>query len=1054
VVQLPTIHVISPQGRVAVPIDKDRADPAGFDVDAIVLRTELLARTEPENVVEFDGEPVDVDDNGLFMVPLAIRTGENYYGLVARNPMGMLRIANVKLTLDDASVNEPEFVVEPIPQLALQLPPPGIPMTNSNLVIPGSTVPGNRVYINDNEIQVDSDGSFTATVGLELGENLFTARVVDQDGHAGSIEQVFDYNGNPMFFMALVDGTFSQLQTTGSLEAAGKVERDETISRGRIAYYLKGHVLGKYLLTSAFDSGEQELGEIFSDLTAQDNDRLLTNLDPDTLYPVYGDNSTLVYDAQSQSKFYLALESESITALVGNYALNFTDTELAGYQRTLYGASASYQSEAKDESGNSKTKAQAFYANIAQAHVRDELRATGGSLYYLSQRGVIEGSEHISVIVRDQDSGLILRRTALQQGLDYNIDYVDGRLLTNRPVSSFSADNSLVESDLLGGSAVYLQIDYETVLNGFEQTATGGRVRQAVGEHLAVGLTSVDEEQLGGEYSLKAADAEFKFGNNSRLLAEFASSEGNNSAVNVSEDGGLTYQTVTPIAGSSGDAFKIAAEIDAGEWFGYEDRLLMSTYFKRLDTGFSANSVTSEQGSEKSGFAASWEIGDGNSLLGRFEQQTQLASGNENTLATLQWNFVRKLWGVAAEIEDRGGYSGDATIAAVRMSNRWTDTLSTTLTHQQTIAGLENDQSTLGVAYRATDRLTLDASATHGTKGASAQLGAQLDIGGNKFYVAQQVNNLETSGNSNNSLVGVEAPFGQDGAVYSEYHWSRLAAGRQRQAMFGARQRFQATDGLRIEISGEHSSENAAAINTGERYALSIGATFDNDGGISFSTRNEYRKDSRTVDSEQFLSTNNMKLALGDDLSVLGKYRFSKSESSVQVNRDIDFTEASIGLAYRPVEHDRLNLLTRFTRLTNTPTEFQQAGSIAGMTSDIFAVDWSYQLSRRIEWVGKQAMRWSEGDDDPLALRSRTSLTIQRLNWSMPKQLQFGTEYRLMNQDIANDQRSGFVTELMWEGLDPIVLGIGYNFSDVSDNEYVDYDYSTQGPFLRLQGKF
>ena len=101
-------------------------------------------------------------------------------------------------------------------------------------------------------------------------------------------------------------------------------------------------MLGKYLLTSAFDSGQQELGEIFSDLTAQDNDRLLTNLDPESLYPVYGDNSTLVYDAQSQSKFYLALESDTVTALIGNYALNFTDTELAGYQRTLYGASATY----------------------------------------------------------------------------------------------------------------------------------------------------------------------------------------------------------------------------------------------------------------------------------------------------------------------------------------------------------------------------------------------------------------------------------------------------------------------------------------------------------------------------------------------------------------------------------------------------------------------------------------------------------------------------------------------------------------------------------------
>ena len=1056
VVRLPTINVISPQGRIAIPIDRDRPESTNFDVDEnqLLLMTELLGSTEPGNRVEFNGEAVDVDDNGLFLAPLPIRTGENYYGLVARNPTGMLRVANVKLTLDEASVNEPEFVVEPIPQLALQLPPPGIPMTNSNLVIPGMTVPGNRVFINDDEIRVGADGSFTAAVEFQLGQNLVTARVVDPDGHSGQIEQAFEYNGDPMFFMALVDGTFSQLETSGNLEAAGTVKRSETVSEGRIAYYLKGHVLGKYLLTSAFDSGQQELGEIFSDLTAQDNDRLLTNLDPDSLYPVYGDSSTLVYDAQSQSKFYLALESDTVTALIGNYALNFSDTELAGYQRTLYGASATFQSAAKDESGVSKTKAQAFYANIEQAHIRDELRATGGSLYYLSQREVIEGSEHISVIVRDQDSGLILRRTALQQGLDYSIDYIDGRLLTNRPISSFTADYSLIESDLLGGSAVYLQIDYETATNGFEQTASGGRIRQGIGERLAVGVTSVDEDQLGGQYSLQGADAEYKLGKNSRLIAEFASSEGNNSTVNVSEDGGLSYQAVAQTAGSSGDAYKIAAEIDVGEWFGFEDRLLLNTYFKNLDTGFSANSVSSEQGSEKSGVSASWKINDSSSLLGRFERQTQLIDGSENSLGTLQWNLVRNQWGLAAELEDREGYAGDATMAALRMNYRWSDALSTSLLHQQTLEGIDNDQSTVGVAFRATDTLTLDLSATHGTKGDSAQLGAQFDWRGNRLYVAQQLSDLEETGLSNKRLVGVEAPFGPDGAVYSEYHWSRLPLGRQKQALIGARQRFQATEGWRIDVSGEHSAENATTLNTGERYALSIGATFDNENGITLSTRNEYRKDSRSIASEQFLSTSHMRLALGNDLAVLGRYRFSKSETSAAVNRDIDFTEASVGLAYRPVEHDRLNLLTRYTRLTNTPTEFQLANTATGLTSDIFAVDWSYQLSQRIEWVGKQAMRWSESGADASELRSRTSLTVQRLNWSMPKDLRFGTEYRLMDQDIANDQRRGFVTELMWEGLDPLILGLGYNFSDVSDNEYVDYDFSTKGPFFRLQGKF
>jgi hypothetical protein len=538
------------------------------------------------------------------------------------------------------------------------------------------------------------------------------------------------------------------------------------------------------------------------------------------------------------------------------------------------------------------------------------------------------------------------------------------------------------------------------------------------------------------------------------LIAEYAASDGNNSIVNISEDGGLSYQAVAQTAGSSGNAYKIAAEIDVGEWVGAAERLLVNTYYKRLDNGFSANSVTSERGSESSGIGASLKISDENTVLGRYERRVQTLDGSENTLATLQWRLLRERWGLTTEFEDRQGFGGDATMAALRALYRWTDTLSTTLEHQQTLAGMANDLSTLGMAYRATESLTVDVSTTHGTLGTSAQLGAQLDWRGNRLYAAQQFSDLRSAGPGNNRIVGVEAPFGPAGTVFSEYRWSAAPTGRQRQMMFGARQRFDISEGFRIDVSGEHSAENASSVNTGERYALSVGAMFASDAGLTLSTRNEYRRDSRTMSSEQFLSNNNLEYALGDSLAVLAKYRFSKSETSAQLTPMIDFTEASVGLAYRPVEHDRLNVLARYTRLSNTPTEFQTRNTESGLTSDIFAIDWSYQLSQHIEWVGKQALRQSEAESDPLGLQSLTSLSIQRLNWALPMKFLFGTEYRLMTQDLADDRRSGFVTEIMWEGLQPVRLGIGYNFSDVSDNEFAEYDFSTRGVFFRVQGEF
>jgi len=140
----------------------------------------------------------------------------------------------------------------------------------------------------------------------------------------------------------------------------------EYYSQGRVAYYLKGTVEGKYLITSALDTGTNDYNKMFKNLDSVEHDRLLTNLDPDKLYPVYGDSSTIVYDAQSQGKFYLAVDSDEFHLLVGNYPIALTDTELARYQATLYGARAAYQSVSRSKYGKADTEIIVFGANVSR----------------------------------------------------------------------------------------------------------------------------------------------------------------------------------------------------------------------------------------------------------------------------------------------------------------------------------------------------------------------------------------------------------------------------------------------------------------------------------------------------------------------------------------------------------------------------------------------------------------------------------------------------------------------------------------------------------------
>jgi hypothetical protein len=399
----------------------------------------------------------------------------NPYGILVRNPTGISRIVNLLVTVKDKDkMGQLVIVVEPIPNLLVKLPPRGVPLTNQLLTLSGSTDAGNRVLINAEPVAVEANGHFTTAVTLPLGKSTLEIQAVDAEGRVGTIRRDVEVKDTHFFFLAFADAKVSKLK----LKDAGVKDPKDYYTEGRLAFYLKGVVKGKYLVTAALDTGSDEFDKLFKDLDKPTNDRLLTNLDPDKIYPVYGDNSTIVYDTESQGKLYLAIDSDEFHLLLGNYQLNLSDTELATYQRTLFGAKVAYESVSRTQYGQPDTKITVFGAEVFQVPVTDQLRATGGSLYYLSHRDVIEGSEQVTIVIRDKNTGLQLARLPQQQNVDYSIKYEEGRILFKRPISSHVADDTIIDQNLLSGSLVFIQVNYEAQEDSFEATAVGGQLRQ------------------------------------------------------------------------------------------------------------------------------------------------------------------------------------------------------------------------------------------------------------------------------------------------------------------------------------------------------------------------------------------------------------------------------------------------------------------------------------------------------------------------------------------------------------------------------------------------
>ena len=1085
-VALPDLKLELPQGEIitASGAPQSRCARSG---EAVVCR--VNGTTSAGNSVLVDGKPVSVGADGGFTSELSVGSGQSIYPVIVRNPAGVSRGANLLLSLSDHDGNGiPVVVSQAIPNLTLNLPPDGSRLPGRKLQIQGTTDPGNEVTANGQPVQVAADGRISGSIDLPAGHSSVVVEVKDKKGGMGRIESAYEVPKNQLFMLALADGEFGKMSGKGQVEAAGKDKSDDYYAEGRVAFYLKGVIAGKYLITSSFDSDRQDNGSVFKDLNGTDGSRLLTNLDPDRYYPVYGDDSKLVYDVESQGKFYLALDSDTMSAVVGDYPLAFKDTELAAYQRTLYGVRYAYRSLARTKYGDPDTSVIVFGAQVRQAHVRDELRATGGSLYYLSHQAIVEGSEQVTLVVRDKNTRLLKSQEPQRQNVDYTIKYPEGRVLFLRPISSVVQGGSIVDQQILSGDPVYIQVDYEAAVQGLEKTAAGARVRQQVGDHVAVGGTYVKDDLQGGEYQLAGVDTEVKLGKSTRLTAEYAASSGADSLTYRSEDGGVTYSNQPTSGTEEGTAFKVGAEIDVGEWFQKPDRYRVRFYYKDLEPGFFSSGNFQEQGTTKAGANADLALTANDSLRIRYDQEERTGSGvsvagatKDTNLASAQWEHRAKRWGTTAElfqnvVRDVSGNSlGDSSLIAARGWMKFTDKLSGRLEHQQTVSGVENNQTTAGIDYQVLPFLALEAKGTAGSRGNSAEAGAIYTKDGTNVYLTERTA-TDQAGNRTATVLGARSPLGANSKVYTEYQWEDTDAGKRAISLVGIQRQWDLGPGFRFVLSGENAhvksdaATSAAITPDHDRSALAASVSYENPATWSVLSRNEIRFDggapvttSTTPPTpattpgkrRQILTFNQFSYKLNADLSVVGKLSYSTTENTDSGVTEAKYDERSVGVAYRPTASDRFNALGRYTHLSDLRPI--GAGTVipTDRSMDVFSAETIFRITPKVEWAAKLAAKMQKEALAGLdSVKTDTLLTIQRFNLNLWNPFDLGLEYRILRERQTNDQRQGWLSEFMWKPVKYFRVGVGYNFTDFSDNEFSANNYSQSGWFVRVQGRY
>jgi predicted porin len=416
---------------------------------------------------------------------------------------------------------------------------------------------------------------------------------------------------------------------------------------------------------------------------------------------------------------------------------------------------------------------------------------------------------------------------------------------------------------------------------------------------------------------------------------------------------------------------------------------------------------------------------------------------------------------------------GERTDAIVKMKYdslaRWTtygfaqDTVNTTGNRD------ENGRVGVGGDWRVTERLNLVGEVSEGDLGPAGKIGTEyLFSDKTTLYQNYTLENERSDdgflARKGNMTSGFQTRYSDSMSVFLEERYSHgdIPTGLTHSTGVDLIVTERLNLGANFDFGSLKDPQTAAEIDR-KTIGGRIGYGFDH---VKLASGLEYRVDENEQPDTSFtkrttwLFKNSLKYQMSPDWRLLGKFNYSLSESSLGDFYDGDYTEAVLGFGYRPIYHDRLNALLKYTYFYNLPPVDQMTGgdTSAGFIqrSHIGALDVMYDLTSRWAVGGKYAYRHGEVATDreqPDYFASRAHLYVLRADWHFIHRWDVLVEGRLLDLPDAQDRRNGALLGLYRHVGNHLKFGVGYNFSDFSD-DLTQLDYRHQGVFINIVGKY
>jgi hypothetical protein len=524
----------------ALALSHSRAPPQAEVREGGVSFT-AAGQATPGDDVRVAGRPAQVDAAGLYRAEVALRPGANVLDIVALSPGGSVRLFRQRA--DVVKQGEGRWLIVPRALESLgqvRLPARrGEPVPSGTVSLHVEAAEGTRLRLPGGEWEVGPQGSVEVPLTLVPGPNAVALQGARPGADPWTYTVELVATARP-FIVGLLDleGSYSPGDERFQLLGRGAAHAEARLG----AFQLLGEVDLRDTDFRTLHDGDTSSGWLRPRLP----ERLERSPDPELSLEEWGDDSVSLTPNAPEGRLRLELQHDTHgRAGFGTYRALLAEGEIGRYHHPLFGPFA----ELKAGTGSLRVGVDAFAGGmsdpvrgVATRPAHEELRATGGSLYFLGAAAIVEGSELLRVEYRDGLTGLPLAERHLVRGRDYELDAFSGRILLARPLSFLAGASAFGTDALTAAPEPVLVADYAAVEFAGARDAVGG---EAWAEWLGARLTlgGVRERRLGAPYQLLSGRAQGTLGAYA-LQAEVAGSSGwavGSNLFGVSDDGGLSY---------------------------------------------------------------------------------------------------------------------------------------------------------------------------------------------------------------------------------------------------------------------------------------------------------------------------------------------------------------------------------------------------------------------------------------------------------------------------------------------------------------------------------